>query len=1489
MEKKNEKLQNTERSSQRSRRVLVVEDSKALNRMICRTLERDGFSVNQAFDGASALTLASIDPDSIMLLDYVLPDMTAPQVVEQLRAQACELPFIMMTGQGDERVAVDMMKLGARDYIIKQGNFLETLPRILQRVMQGLAQQERVVQAELAQRESERRFREVLENARLIALMFDCDGRVTFCNDYFLEITGWTREEVLGCSWFEQFLSPDLRAQIQTNFGQALTSTDTSGASEYEILTKQGQRRIIAWNRILLRDTSGTVIGMNSLGEDITERKHSEQRQQLTAKILSLLNSTEEQTGIIHNILGLLKEFSGVDAVGIRLQHGEDFPYYEANGFSEEFLTHENSLCVSDENDEIARDTTGHAILDCICGLVISGRTDPSRPFFTEGGSFWINDPKDFFQLCSRCHCVQSGYESIALVPLRAGDEIIGLLQLNHARKNAFSLQTIQFFEEIGSSIGITITRKQTEDHLLQLRKAIETMHLGVTISDLDRRIVYTNPADASMHGYREEELIGQKAAIFAPVELQQPLVLEEVEKNRNWIRETVNIRKDGTRFFVQLSSDIVKDPDGRPIAIVTTCEDITERKRAEEMITQERNLLRTLIDNLPDYIFVKDTEGRFLINNIAHALFLGAVEQDDLIGMRIVDYLPKEMAEQDLLTDLEVLQNGVALLDQEHMSLSPNGRAEWRLVSKIPLGDQENAIIGLVGISRDISEQKRTQAALKAQAEELEERVKELNCLFQLSHVTEDDTLSFDEIFDQAVNLLPPAWKYPDSACARICVHDKQFMTQNFSETPWRQESRILSNNTAIGSVEVCYVEAQPDEYEGPFLLEERSLLNMIAERLGELIDRKRAEETIRESRKFLQSTLDSLAAHIAILDEQGMIVEVNASWKHFADTNEMNEENYCVGQNYLRICETANGDFSAGSVETANGIRTVIDREQETFYTEYPCHSPTTRRWFAMRVTRFHSHGVMRIVIAHEDISERKQAEEALQKTLNELESRVQERTSELISLNAQLERASRLKDEFLATMSHELRTPLNAILGYTQILKSAENLTVPQREALETVKNSGDHLLSMINEILDLSKIEAGQMQLQLTDMHLPHFLRSLADMIRIRAEQKDIIFQYEAEPELPEGIRIDEKRLREILLNLLGNAVKFTDKGKVTFRVRRVSKDPCCRELETASSLVSSTCLLFEVEDTGSGIAPEHVQDIFLPFHQLDKYRHVIEGTGLGLTISKKLVTMMGSELHLESRPGKGTRFWFTIAVQEIFNIISEKEVMFPKIVGYSAPPKTVLVIDDVLENRAILTSMLLPLGFRMIEATSADEGLECALHNQPDIILLDLLMPEIDGFECVRRIRCAKPIADIVVIAISASAFHKVRQRSLQAGCNDFLAKPFQMNELLNLLEKYLSLEWVYEGAEKRQMVEERNQPVPKEMWQQLSPENQQELLERATRGNVKEILKQLDLIEAHGEFFLPLTQKLRGMAKRFEVDQIVEYVRQQQQNCEKEP
>ncbi|MDY7020637.1 MAG: PhnD/SsuA/transferrin family substrate-binding protein, partial [Cyanobacteriota bacterium] len=319
----------------------------------------------------------------------------------------------------------------------------------------------------------------------------------------------------------------------------------------------------------------------------------------------------------------------------------------------------------------------------------------------------------------------------------------------------------------------------------------------------------------------------------------------------------------------------------------------------------------------------------------------------------------------------------------------------------------------------------------------------------------------------------------------------------------------------------------------------------------------------------------------------------------------------------------------------------------------------------------------------------AERKRTEATLREINTDLENRVAARTSELEKAKQQAEKANKAKSIFLSSMSHELRTPLNGVLGYAQILRRDRSLKPAQVNGLNIIYNSGQHLLMLINDILDLSKIEAQKLELYPSEVDLNSILESVVDLIKVRALEKQILFKYEPGYHLARGIKADEKRLRQILLNLLGNAVKFTDQGEVILRVSQIeSEDKFAK-------------ICFEVIDTGVGISAEQMQKIFQPFEQVGDIKRRADGTGLGLTITRQLVELMGSQLQVKSEIDKGSTFWFNVNFPIAETLTQSLSKSSRNIIGYQGKPHTILVVDDKVENRLVLQGILEPVGFKVI--------------------------------------------------------------------------------------------------------------------------------------------------------------------------------------------
>ncbi|WP_445250445.1 response regulator [Microcoleus sp. OTE_8_concoct_300] len=478
-----------------------------------------------------------------------------------------------------------------------------------------------------------------------------------------------------------------------------------------------------------------------------------------------------------------------------------------------------------------------------------------------------------------------------------------------------------------------------------------------------------------------------------------------------------------------------------------------------------------------------------------------------------------------------------------------------------------------------------------------------------------------------------------------------------------------------------------------------------------------------------------------------------------------------------------------------------------------------------------------------------------------------------------------ASLAKSQFVANMSHELRTPLNAILGFTEVMSRDSSLGDENLENLRIINRSGQHLLELINDVLDLSKIEAGIIALDERSFDLYQLLDTLEEMFQIKAETKNLQLKFFVQGNVPQYIKTDEKKLRVCLINLLGNAIKFTlDGGCICLRVSLESKQPLAEsEIYPNSTSGEPFLIVFEVEDTGVGIAAAEIDTLFDAFVQTEAGRNAADGTGLGLTITKKYVQIMGGDIGFKSVLGEGTSFKFNIRVFPA----TSSEITVPtlqRVIGLEAdqPIYRILAIDDNQENRRLLVKMLQPIGFEVREAENGHQGVEIWESWQPHLIWLDTRMPVMDGFEAVIQIRAKEKQTQwrTVIIALTASTFEERKGEIIAAGCDDFVRKPFQEQILFDKMACYLGVRYIYQelprlpvGGLGRYFVSEKPDSFFAGLLAQMPQSWVQELYEAA--NDVDEELA-IEIVDRIWESHPTLAHALKDLLTDYRLDKIMD-------------
>ncbi|MCV6636562.1 PAS domain-containing protein [Candidatus Albibeggiatoa sp. nov. NOAA] len=996
--------------------------------------------------------------------------------------------------------------------------------------------------------------------------------------------------------------------------------------------------------------------------------------------------------------------------------------------------------------------------------------------------------------------------------------------------------------------------RKKTEQALKNSEErfslAMQGANDGLWDWDMVQGTLYYSPRWKSMIGYQDDELEN----CFET--WQNQLHPDDIEPSLNTVHQflshqalnlelTFRMRhKQGYYIWILSRGFAIRDQAGKPIRAIGTHVDITERKKIEENLLRSQASLAEAqrvahLGNWEWDITTNDlawSDEIYRIFGIEPQAFKATYDA----FMNTIHPEDREAVQQAVSKALEGEPYSI-----EHRIVLPAGNIRTVHEQGKVLFDAHKRPERMIGIVQDITDRKEAEAELHLakftmlnSPDAVEWIAPDSNLLYVNN--TECEQLGYDrtELLKMGVMELDPNFPSPD-AWGTIWQTAK-------AEGGFAIETEHQRKDGSTFPVEVrgTYLKYEDKEFLCTFV--------------RDITERKRVEQTIQEAN--VRFDLVNQATNEGLWDMQythgeDFTHKDNPIWysprlRELLGYQDETEFPNCLDswtdalhpEDKPNVFQLYLGHLSDYSGETPYNVTFRLKLKAGKY------------RWYsAMCTTIRNEQGIpTRTVGSLRDITERRQAEDVLKMAIKNAET-----------ARKQAEVANQAKSTFLANMSHELRTPLNGILGYTQILSRDYDITPKQLEGINIIQRSGEYLLTLINDILDLSKIEADRVELYPMDIHFGDFLRGIVELFQMRAEQKGISFIYEPLTALPEGIRTDEKRLRQILINLLANAVKFTEAGGVCLKVGYHDKR-----------------LRFEIEDTGMGIPEQDLENIFLPFHQSgDKYSKA-EGTGLGLSITKRIIEMMEGELHVKSNIGKGSLFWFELELPEVSNLVKHKQQEKPVIIGFEGKTRHILVVDDKSENRSVLRNLLVPLGFQIVEASNGQEGLNVLNQRKVDIILTDLVMPEMDGFELARRVRLAGVYDTLPIIAVSASVFDYHQKQSVDAGCNEFIPKPVRADILLDRLQHYLQLTWVYDRDISQSLSVDKPDSDSDIIIDNytLSTEQADMLYDLAMQGDTMGLIAYAQQLSTNDSTLNAFTAKITQLAEDFEDEQICDLV-----------
>jgi PAS domain S-box-containing protein len=1202
--------------------------------------------------------------------------------------------------------------------------------------------------AEQALQESETRFRQLAEAVQEGFFVLDVVSNCyAYINPALLTIMGMAEADFEVMTHWLDRVHPEDRDRIAAAVEQQLGGEVFD--QDYRFIRPDGELRWLRSRSFSVYDQAGALIRLVGTVDDITERKLAELAlQQLNSELEARVR---QRTQEIQKLAALVE--NSTDLIGMANLDGET----------------------------IYLNRTGHQLLgvtpDDLLGRPVDTFLCPDERLRLQQEVWPLVLQQGFWQGESTFRHLQTG-EDITL------EQAIFLIQ-DPESDGTLCMGTV--CRDIRDRKQAELALQQSEERFRQIAETIQDVFWMTTPDSAD--MLYVSPAFEQVWGLSCKQLYQSPQAWLEAVHPEdQPSVkdlLVAASASGGYSKIYRIFRPNGEMRWIHDRAFPVLNEAGEVYRLVGVAKDITDRKQAGLALQESETRFRQLFSATPTPIQGYDKDRRVIFWNQASTALYGYTEAEAL-GQRVEDLIIPEPMQAAIVPVVDAWITGTG-------APVPNGELSLRhktgkLVPVYSTHVKFNSLQGepeMYCIDVDLREIKQAEMALRDSEERFRQIAETIQDVFWMTTPDASEVLymssAFEAVWGQPVDAI-----YQDALLWFEAIHpdDQPRLAKATGPQLAQGYDEIYRVIRPDGELRWVHDRAFPVHNEAGEIYRVVGLAKDITQAWQD-------ELRLQESEKRFRAAFEQAAVGMVQADLTGRLVRVNQAFCNL------------LGYSATELCAKTYADIThpADLAQDQANVICLLAGEVPSFVMEKRyLRSDGAVVWSNLTVSLIRdSVGEPQYFIGViSDITDRKQAAAALQQLNLELEQRVETRTQELQTAMETAEAANRAKSTFLANMSHELRTPLNAILGFTQLMARDLALSIENREYLGIINRSGEHLLNLINDILEMSKIEAGQVQMNVSSFDLIALLDALQDMFLLRAKHKGLDLLIECDAALPRYLKTDEHKLRQVLINLVGNAIKFTANGQVALRVGLASA------LLAEPNAATTVALTFKVDDTGLGIDPSDIDSLFQPFTQVNQTDNPQEGTGLGLPISRQFIHLLGGELTVDSQPGVGSTFSFTIPVEVVdWAAAPASDSVTQWVIGLvpGQPSYRILVADDNDTHRQLLVRLLQSIGLEVREANHGQMAIALWQSWRPHLIWMDTRMPELDGYTATQRIRELEAGQRVTkIIALTANAFEENRVQALDSGCDDFVRKPFQISQLFNKMADHLGLAYQYGQA-----------------------------------------------------------------------------------------